>query len=304
MFPEKMMNYFPKEIQPFTTKWTKLNRNFVSFSYCPRINNLCRHNRADLLKLLFFEHITDTQRELVKKEVEDLYQNTKEEKNALLENCDLFTEDLGFFTLVNLNKALSISNFDWEYLVNATGFIAGAISEKLHKPTIAYIDNRDGYYKLSGRDETNKVDFRDFLRLYNLEGGGHVYAAGFKVPAIDFEDFKMQIYGDREATSMQSFLVWDVRKANTASILRVLPRVAKYNEVAISKLKPIYLKLYLGSEWEKEQIGKLRKFSIGRYIVVKDLQSKSDNGQVILAEPDISSSNELRIVYKEELKND
>lgn len=300
MYPENFRDAFPVEIKPFTTKYTKLNRNFVSFSYCPRINNLCRHNRADLLKAIYFERLTPGQITTVKNAVETLYQDTKKEKDIILDKYLDYTEDLGFFVLADLNKVLNISNFEWSYLSNATGFIAGALSERLKRPVIAYIDSHDGEYKMSGRDATNKVDFRDFLKLYNISGGGHVYAAGFKIPIIDFEDFKQQITGQQDFCETSGFLVWDVSNANPISILKVTQRLSRYNEVAIGKLKPIYLKMHLNSNWVQTQIGKLRKFSFGDILVIKDLLSKTEQGEFVLVEPNISNPKEMRIIYKEE----
>ena len=301
MYPERLGNRFPLEIEPFTTKYTKLNRNFVSWTYCPKINNLCRHNRSDLLELLFFKPITPTERSNLVEIVNDLYKKTKEDLDRLIEESDNYVYEHNGMVLANLDKALQHTTLKWDYLVNSTGLVASRVSEKYKKPALAYINNHFGEYKMSGRDCNNSINFQNMLKAYNLDGGGHIYAVGFVVPLIDFNTFLKQIDISSYTVTESDFFVWDFTKLNPIKIKSYLGSVARYNEVATGKLKPIYFKLKLNFKFEEKQIGKLRTFTYAG-LKIKDLKSQTTTDTEVLIRPDITNMGEAFIVYEEEKK--
>lgn len=301
MYPEKLGCTFPIEIEAFTNKYTKLNRDFVNWTYAPRINNLCRHNRSDILENLFFKPITSGERNNLVNLINSLYSDTKNKLDDLVLYSDEYTTEHNGVLLINLDKAIKFTSLPWEYLVNSTGLVAGKLSDKYRKPAIAYINNHYGEYKMSGRDASNTVNFQNMLKAYNLSGGGHLHAVGFVIPIEDFGIFMKQIdITDYKVIGERCF-IWDFTKINPYKIKTNLAAVARYNEVAIGKLKPIYFKISLNSHFDQKQFGKLRIFSYAG-LNIKDLKSQKQLNTEVLIRPNISAINEAFIVYEEEKK--
>lgn len=295
MYPHLLQTYLPKEVQVFTDKYTTFNRNFVVMRYNTYINNICRHDMGNTILDFFFSNKSFKELEDLAKTIKESCVDTREEVKELVKYYKEYTTEYPAIALANLDNYSDYSSLPENYIVNATGLIASKISSEINKPVIAYKTSDSNYYKMSGRDDADGFDFQDFLKYLDLDGGGHVFAIGFKMFKYDFVDFVDFISHLPKKESSSNSLIWDCRSASSHALTSIFYDVARYNEVACGSLKPIYLQVQLNSAFTMKQIGKMRLFTKGE-LKIKDCLSKCKLGDTILIKPNISVSNEALVL--------
>lgn len=288
----------PMELRLFMNQYTTLNRRFLTYNFNNKINNMCRTENISLLKDLFYSDKSLTEKNNIVSKINDIHIECKKGLTQLVEVIDSCVEDLGSCTLVDIDKALALTELSETYLANATGLIASRVSSDTGKASIAYISWDKDNLKLSGRDNYGLYPFQEMLRTLNLEGGGHIEAIGFKVPKMDLykiKEFSRTVKGveDKE----EPYYIMEVKGLEENNLRNIFKKVAIFNEISGSGLKPIRIRITLNSrKMTMRDIGKLRLFQIGN-IQIKDLMQTKVYGDTVDIEPEFNKFEEALICY-------
>lgn len=288
----------PREINLFTNKYTVLNRRFFTYNFNSKINNMCRLERIDLIKELFYGNVDLKRKSEIVEEIEEIHKYCKEGLRSLSTMLDGCVQDLGSCTLVDLDKALSLTDLPEVYIANATGLLASRVSSNTGKASIAYISWDKESYKLSGRDNYGLYPFQEMLRTLNLEGGGHIEAVGFKIPKLDLDKLKEFAKNvDSVLEKEEDKHILKVSNLSENNLKKLFKKVATLNEISGNGLKPIKIRIKLDSSVLKmKDIGKLRLFEIGD-IQIKDLMQSKSYGDVVDIEPEYNKFLEALVCY-------
>lgn len=166
-------------------KHDEINEGTLGFQIGPRINAPGRVDHAAIaLELLMTEDPIRAEElaakiELQNRERQDLLEG------IVAEACAMIEKD-------SLQKEAAIILVGETWAMGLIGLAASRIVERYHRPTLLLGKHTDGIYKGSGRSiETFNLlegihSQRELLTSY----GGHEKAAGLKVPADKFEEFK------------------------------------------------------------------------------------------------------------------
>ncbi len=270
-------------------KYDKLNRKFLNFKFNNKINTLCRNNKSDLIKYIFFNQDNKSYETLINglTKMEELHNKCKPALSNYVENCIEYVEDLGSCTMLNMDKVPNSTILSRDYLINSTGLIANKIIDKTGKPCISYITISEEFYKCSGRDNQAKFPFGRLIRLLNLKGDGHLGAMGFTCHKLDMPRLKDQIRNlDSNEFQLEKprEIIFNLNEFNPDEYRQVCDLISKYNEVVVNN-KMISLKIKLSRDkFKVENRGKLRLF-IADNITLKDLKQSIQLDDTVLFKP-------------------
>jgi len=293
--------YSPIELKLFYDKYTILSRSFLVYKFNNVLNNAFRMNRIDLIMDLFFNE--DSEIKQRSKDMLLLLQETiKAKRNELIsthaKDLCVIKNDVIF---MDLNKVLDYTDLSKNYIENATGLFASSISDLYKKPCVAYVNAEDGNIKGSGRDTANIFPFKDILQQYDIEGGGHFSAIGFKVTSLELPElFNIgKRFSDNKDEHKEDLIIIDYNELiscnyNLNTLLKI---IAANNEICHSELKPIYIKFNLQDADSLKEFNKMIVYNFD-FLEVKDLLKKCNKSDVVLASPIYSKYNELLINTK------
>lgn len=175
----------PAEVSMFMNKYHRLNARFINFWFSPRINAMFRSEQLEVLNRLFLRDSVSTAE--IADDLEYLNQAYENIRDLILKVSDIIeVDDLNTFVIGNLNTVNEYYNVSDNLLWNYTGLIANKLSDRYSKPAVVFC-NYDSQIKGSLRD----IFGRDFLTLFQqiCRADGHLPAFGFKVRALDFDEF-------------------------------------------------------------------------------------------------------------------
>ncbi len=237
-------------LSKFMTKYDRLDVNFVSWNYAPRINNLFRMEHLDVVENLILEDNLESSLKLM----DMFYQSSKAVRDdLLLSSSHKSLDNLVFVDLTN-TKSHIYSELN---AYNFTGMIANEMASKYLQASLVcykYFDGLEYKYKCSFRDFYNRNVF-PVLSSLPVSGGGHKSAFGFTCDEKDI--FKVVNYLDKYIgiISLDMEYIKDkinivnistLSELNTLSNLNRLEEYAKYNTIAGTDLMPIFIKSFIG----------------------------------------------------------
>lgn len=294
-------HYLPAEVHLFWDKFSTLTRKWLSFKFNNILNNAFRLNRIDLILDLFFNDDTEVKQKAYDN-LQALNSKTKEQRNELIiKYLNTICKVYNGVVFVNLDEGMKHTELPKEYVLNSTGLFASNVSDLTNKPTIAYITQDEGIYKCSGRDIKNVFPFQDILRQYDLDGGGHYSAVGFKVPKLELNElfnigqrFKDVI--DKKPENLINVKFNDLLKSEF-NVEDICSLISANNEVAHTTYKHISIEFNLE---EAEKITEFSKMTSYKFfnLEVKDLLKKCSPKDTVLAEPSYTETNTLLISSK------
>lgn len=293
--------YTPYEVCLFFDKYSRLNRNWLNFKFDNILNNAFRLNKIHYIEGLLFGEDEKT-KEISKEGLVLEYKLTKEKRQTLIaEHLQDICKNYYGVIFVDLNKALQYTDLPKDYLLNSTGLFASNVSDVTNKPAIAYISQDTETLKCSGRDTRNNFPFQDILKQYELDGGGHYAAIGFKMPILELNElfnigkrFADKINQRNTTIKIVNYNDLIQSDFNFNDLIKV---IAYNNEIAHSELKPIQIKFNLKEADKIQEYNKMVSYYFGDY-QVKDLLKKYSNDDTVLAQPDFSDNNTLIIQAK------
>jgi len=296
----KSIQSIPDDIKLFMNQYSKISRNFISFSVSNMINDLCRNDDEKSLLELFFEDRTNLERASM---VEKVISDQKARKIALDLMCkeyENFTEDLGSCTLSDLNKIEDLASAGNEniqkalaeitssYILNATGLISMRIAKLCGKPTLVYKCISGVHMKASGRCTDTAFPFKPMCEVMDFDGGGHPGAYGFKFYTFDLDRLKSYCRLLKETkASLKQYTVIDLDDVNPLFRDRFRIAVSRHNEIAFGDVLPIYVKVHLNRSFNQNKFKKMIQYK-DNFVVVKDLMGLTDMGDTVLANPQFS----------------
>ncbi|MCX8518579.1 MAG: single-stranded-DNA-specific exonuclease RecJ [Methylophilaceae bacterium] len=166
------------------------NVHDIGFSLAPRLNAAGRLDDMSIgIRCLLAD--SQTQADELAQQLNRLNNSRKEIESQMHTDCELTLDD----TEVQQQYSLSVYQTGWHQGV--VGILASRLKARYYRPVIAFADAGDGVLKGSGRSIAN-FHLRDALDVMSkqapdllLKFGGHAFAAGVSIKALDFERFRL-----------------------------------------------------------------------------------------------------------------
>lgn len=154
--------------------------------YTPRINACFRSEQFQAINRLFFDDITPAERAEAIGVVEDVYAKSRDLVKVVSDIILNFCVELTNFVYTDLGKVNPYYDIETYKLYNYTGLVANQISSVYGKTAVVTCGQL-GSIKGSLRDFCG----RNYLPLFKqiCHAGGHDAAFGFKLNALDYDQF-------------------------------------------------------------------------------------------------------------------
>lgn len=284
----------PMEMKLFMDKYSTIGKRFIAFNFVNIVNNLCRMNDSELIMNLFFrENTLDDLMSFVKL-AKEKHRINRDLVNALCEKYLMFSEDLGSCMWVDLDKAVPMTILNEDFIVNATGLFGNRIAKQSGKPVIAIKSESKNKYKASGRTPEGYFPFDKICKVFDLEGGGHPGAFGFKFYNFDMIRIKNYCKEMAGIEAHEQFSVLDLDDYSNLMIPRIFRVISQINEIASGELKPVKIRAVLEPRFKIREYGKVREYR-STNLSIKDLKKETKVGDTVLGQPESRDTSVLLI---------
>lgn len=181
--PEEQL---PVQVTYFKNDYTRFNARHIGYWYAPRINACFRSEQFQVINRLFFEDIPAAERADAINAIEKIYVKSRDLVSVVSDIMLNFCVELNNFVYADLGKADPYYRVEDYKLYNYTGLVANKLSSVYSKTAIVTCSQL-GSIKGSLRDFCGRNYLAVFKQLCNA--GGHDAAFGFKLNALDYDQF-------------------------------------------------------------------------------------------------------------------
>lgn len=264
---------FTKGTNDFSFGLPCMDRNFVDYSFSPKMNALFRLNMGDTaIKLIF--GVRDLSVDL---------DSLRLQQNKIID--DMITK-LHSQEYSNLSiKSLDEYNFSVRGNYDPANFIGVACSrvKGAGNSTIVFLEKDGVIRRGSFRGRFDKIDYLSILKKNGLTCRGHSNAFGIlatELSKIDFGKLNDDIAEAEFGAEMTEYKNRVFETSNFSATARCADKVAVYN-IYVRDANRIYYK-YVGKNWECKQRGKMWEYIIdGISIKCFDEGITPDNGFIL-----------------------
>lgn len=254
------------------------DRNFIDFTFSPRVNSLFRLNKGDQAIQLFqgnFENGKDLK----------IYRNVQNSvRDTIIDHMQVTEFSNLFFSFVDLETIPNNYGYDF------TNFIGLACSKLKNdgKTTLLFAKQGGAIKRGSVRGLADDVNYLDIFRRHGFDAEGHQNAFGVKGVNFDTLDLQAlnQELAEKEAGYNQRKYLGRILEVNSLSFFSNSEnsQIADHNNY-VRDARRVYLR-YTGSNITRQEKGRAVLYQVDGY-------------KVLSFEPDLDFNNGLILPVKE-----
>lgn len=274
----------PPLVEMFTNQYTVFGRQFVQWTFAPRVNALLRAEYFTNAYNLFY-NIEQIDRAKTREYIEQVYQESKQFVAELCTQTSIVEKDnfvIGILPMVARAR-------------NYTGLVASSITTKYNKPAMILLRTTGSVYEGSVRDCYS----RNLLSIFKtvIEADGHNPAFGVKVPVDKLNDISYvldSLLVDIEVSDSAIVVDWSMYSSKDRALYDDIILMSEYNEYSGSNIPLAYAKLPIRSNMVIKRYPKYTKIRWGSSIEMTVFDRYISEGDIAIVSPNYP--NQLYVV--------